>query len=192
MPEQSLLDLRLPRSLDVIEAWAVREGASRLEAWVFEDRATRAAAELRLAQQGIQARLRSAYKPLLHAVLEDYGLHADGKGGAGLNGGTPEGQVLRVQLPQALAQRYRMEAYPLAGLLAEGALQFELSEPQASDTVLLQRGEQAPLTVFMPLRADHSATARWWAMTTKACSTPCWPRWPRMTGAGVSPISSAS
>ncbi|MEL4179384.1 hypothetical protein [Roseateles sp. PN1] len=160
MPEQCLLDLRLPRSLDVIEAWAVREGASRLEAWVFEDRATRAAAELRLAQLGIEARLRSAYKPLLHAVLEDFGLEAVGQ-----DGGTPEGQVLRVQLPQALAQRYRMEAYPLAGLLAEGALQFELSEPQAADTVLLQRGEQAPLTVFMPLRADHSATAwlRAWA-----------------------------
>ncbi|MBY0236906.1 MAG: hypothetical protein K2W93_18130, partial [Burkholderiaceae bacterium] len=154
MPEQCLLDLRLPRSLDVIEAWAVREGASRLEAWVFEDRATRAAAELRLAQLGIQARLRSAYKPLLHAVLEEFGLEAVGQ-----DGGTLEGQVLRILLPQALAQRYRMEAYPLAGLLTEGALQFELSEPQAADTVLLQRGEQAPLTVFMPLRADHSATA---------------------------------
>lgn len=165
MPEQCLLDLRLPRSLDQIEAWALREGASRLEAWVFEDHATRAAAELRLARLGIQARLRSAYKPLLHAVLEDFGLASDAQASPGPDGHAPEGQVLRVRLPQAMAQRYRMECYPLAGLLAEGGLQFELSEQQGADTVLLQRGEQAPLTVFMPLRADQSAAAwlRAWA-----------------------------
>ena len=65
-----------PRSLDqLIEHYNndAHRGAT-IEAWLFEDEATRRAGERILTIHGITAHLRSAYKPLVHAVLEEIDL----------------------------------------------------------------------------------------------------------------------
>jgi len=65
-----LLGIDIPRSLDTIVRDYAKAGTS-MEAWVFEDEAARRAAEATLAASGVQARIRSAYKPLLHFFLEE-------------------------------------------------------------------------------------------------------------------------
>ena len=65
-----LLGIEIPRALDGIVRDCATAGAS-LEAWLFEDEAARRAAEATLAAAGVHARIRSAYKPLLHFFLEE-------------------------------------------------------------------------------------------------------------------------
>eukprot|EP01037_Dinobryon_pediforme_P013325 gene13325-13439_t len=99
----TLLEAVFPRAVDALVARfadAHWQGC-RLEAWLFEDAAVREAAEAALARVGVSARIRSAYKPLVHAFLED---------------GLPDG---RIELPchaAAAANRFALEAYPLLGL----------------------------------------------------------------------------
>lgn len=99
-----LLEARFARTLEALVArfagpqW---QGVL-LEAWVFEDADARCDARDRLAAQGITARVRSAYKPLLHAWLED---------------GLPPGPIRLPAHPQAAARRFALEAYPLAALM---------------------------------------------------------------------------
>ncbi|WP_019938150.1 hypothetical protein [Bordetella sp. FB-8] len=103
-----LLEQSFERTLD---AW-VREFSdpsyegAQIEAWLFEDEAARRDAERRLAEAGVTARLRSAYKPLVHYFLEEAdlsGLHA---------------VAIRYPIHEAaMAKRFTLEAYPLAGLL---------------------------------------------------------------------------
>lgn len=99
-----LLERSFPRTLDLLleRAKTLAQG-SRLEAWLFEGRAARAEAEAALRAMGLQARLRSAYKPLVHAFLEEP---------------IPPGPItLHLPAhPAASERRWRLEAYPLAGL----------------------------------------------------------------------------
>ena len=69
-----LLDTRIPRTLDtLVRDWAGGDHRGiTLEAWLFEDEAARRRAEQVFAASGIHARLRSAYKPLVHAFLEEF------------------------------------------------------------------------------------------------------------------------
>lgn len=107
-----LLDRRFERTLDA----ALREecGVSALEIWTFDDRAHRKKAEARFAAAGVRARCRSAYKPLLHFFLEEVDI-------AGLASARI---VYPVHEPAPLS-RFRLEAYPLAGLLPGVELAFE-------------------------------------------------------------------
>ena len=117
-----LLDIRLPRTLDawVDELIARPPTGAMVEAWLFEDRAAREAAEARLATAGVQARLFSAYKPLVHHFLEA----VDCEGLAHV--------AVRYPLhAHATPRRFALEAYPLAGMLA--GVDFELL-PQAAPT----------------------------------------------------------
>ncbi len=105
--EVVLLDTVVPRTLDAVvaEFSAAAWRGGRVEAWVFEDVAARRAAELTLEGRGVAARIRSAYKPLVHAFLEEI-----------------EARAAIVGLPshaQGSEQRFRLEAYPLGGLLDE-------------------------------------------------------------------------
>ncbi|MFT7755589.1 UNVERIFIED_CONTAM: hypothetical protein ODX46_05580, partial [Salmonella enterica subsp. enterica serovar Enteritidis] len=61
------------RTLDQLLATYGQAAAhgTRFEAWLFEDAPSRRAAEEKLAAIGVEARLRSAYKPLLHFFLEE-------------------------------------------------------------------------------------------------------------------------
>ncbi|MFZ4285880.1 peptidase M14 [Variovorax sp. HJSM1_2] len=109
-----LLDQSLPRTLD---AWVAQFSqpawhGAQLEAWLFEGAEARRAAEETLAAAGVKARLRSAYKPLLHFFLEEVDL-----------GQIASAQVCYPVHSAATAQRFWLEAYPLAALLPAGVLQ---------------------------------------------------------------------
>jgi len=97
-----LLGIDIPRTLDAIVRDHAKAGTS-LEAWVFEDEAARRAAEATLAASGVQARIRSAYKPLLHFFLEEIEL-------SGLSAVT----IFMPSHPLAVENRFRLEAYPSA------------------------------------------------------------------------------
>lgn len=138
-----LLDTVIARTLAHIVERFTAQPATRVEAWLFEDEAARRAAERALAAAGVKAVLRSAYKPLVHFFLEEAGA-------------LPPGEVL-VATPAGHAQRFRLEAYPLAGLLGDanplrfvggddarhhvvtvGASRFEVFTP--NDATLSPRG----------------------------------------------------
>ncbi len=132
-----LLEATFPRALDRLVARfsAPEWHGARLEAWLFEDAAPRRAAEAALAESGVQARIRSAYKPLLHAFLED---------------GVPAGAILLPAHEAAAPGRFQLEAYPLAALLPS-APRFAVG-PHALDHVL----EDGSL-VFAPNRIGMDA-----------------------------------
>ncbi|PJX12749.1 peptidase M14 [Halomonas sp. 141] len=111
-----LLDTTFERSVEAI-ASQYRKTLSpgdKLSAWVFDDRTARHRAEQMLKDQGIEARFYSAYKPLVHYVIEELdilplrALH------------------IRYPAPIEAPKRFLLEAYPLAGLLGESvALSWE-------------------------------------------------------------------
>jgi len=118
-----LLDVRIPRTLDawVRELSAEAVPGTAVEGWLFEGRAARRAAEARLAAIGIDARLRSAYKPLVHHFLEEVD-----------RAGLAEATVHWPVHPRASPRRFLLEAYPLAEMLKGADLQF--AALPASDT----------------------------------------------------------
>ncbi len=133
-----LLDATFPRTVDELAA----EPGCTLEAWVFEDAATRRATEARLAAAGVRARLRSAYKPLLHAFLEEVELS-----------GLSEVVVRLPSHPLAVPGRFSLEAYPLAGLLHGATLRLEPGDLPLEHEVLLRHGtRESRLRVFAPNR----------------------------------------
>ena len=145
-----LLDERVPRTLDeILRDWARPEHqGARLEAWLFEDEAARRAAEASLAEAGVAARLRSAYKPLVHAFLEEI----------------DTADLRRVEIrypvrPEADPLRFLSEAYPLAALLDGVETRFEPGggEPTYRVAVAYADGRRAEHEVFAPnrLRANH-------------------------------------
>ncbi len=139
-----LLDLTLPRTLDGLEA-RFGDGShrgARIEAWLFDNAAARRAVEARLATAGVQARIRSAYKPLVHFFLEEVG-------------GPP--QALRIALPshaQAPPERFRLEAYPLAGMYPDAGLTFIAGEAELSYGVGLDGAAVVPVFAPNVLRPD--------------------------------------
>ncbi len=140
-----LLDERIPRTLDtLLRDWMTDEHrGTHLEAWLFEDEAARRAAEAKLAQAGITARLRSAYKPLIHAFLEEI----DTKGLKSL--------AVRYPVhPEASPIRFLSEAYPLAALYGDVETSFEPGEADLTYTVqaTYEDGRVEEHTVFAPNR----------------------------------------
>lgn len=145
-----LLELTLPRTL---ERWISQfekpewRGA-HIQGWLFEGVAARRAAEERLAAAGVQAQLRSAYKPLLHYFLEELDCSA-----------LAAATVTYPVHPQASPQRFLLEAYPLAGLLPDCKLEFV---PGTDDlhyqlALTLKTGQLLRSSVFAPNRihVDH-------------------------------------
>ena len=137
----SILEIDIPRTLDEIVRDHAGAGTS-LEAWVFEDEPTRRAAEGELAAAGVRARIRSAYKPLLHFFLEEIEL-------TGLT-------AVTVRLPshaRADKQRFRVEAYPLSGLLRGVSLRFEAGGEELHYLVTTEHGaRRTEHRVFAPNR----------------------------------------
>ena len=151
MNETLLLELTIPRTLD---AWLARfeDGSwrgARIEGWLFEDAPVRRAAERRLAAAGVQAFLRSAYKPLLHFFLEEVEM-------AGLAAVT----VRLPQHPQAAPGRFLLEAYPLAGLWPQCAFDFASGGPGLDHEVTLRwrDGREREARVFAPNRVHVGTT----------------------------------
>jgi hypothetical protein len=143
-----LLDQRFDRTLDRLLARFANGNhrGTRIEAWLFEDIAARADAEQRLAQAGVKARLRSAYKPLVHFFLEE------------APGPYDTVTVALPSDPHASEQRFRLETFPLAGLLGAASLRFAAGEPGLDYRVVLERdGHATEHRIFAPnrLRQDH-------------------------------------
>ena len=148
----TLLDLRLARTLD---GWVQRFSqppwrGRHAEGWLFEGQADRRAAERQLAAAGVHARFHSAYKPLVQHFID--------------NVDCARLRSAHVRYPQAQtgpAQRFRLEAYPLAALLPEGALVLETRAdalPCYDLDLLLQGGERIQQQVWVPNRTHTDAT----------------------------------
>lgn len=100
-----LLDRTFASALDVVIAEFSAQSGARLDAWVFDDLAARRAAEAALAQAGVAARIRSAFKPLVHFFLEE------------AEPGFVRAEIGYPVHPAAPANRFLLEAYPLGALL---------------------------------------------------------------------------
>lgn len=129
------------RSLDELVARA-NPGQS-FEAWTFDDTKSRREAESRLKEKGVTARIRSAYKPLLFTFLEEIDL--DGV------------ETVEVRYPvhaSTPANRFRLEAYPLAAMVGDAKIDFIARNDDAFHyDVTLKRGERTEtLTVLAPNR----------------------------------------
>lgn len=177
-----LLETTFERSVDALVAQYQRQlsPGDELDAWVFDDQAARQQAERALAQHGIKARFYSAYKPLVHYIIENVintlgyrSLHA---------------LHIRYPSPQEAPQRFLLEAYPLAGLLDEQvALTWE-PVPCTTQTALYyyeltltsNEGQQEQVSIAAPNRhhLDHVNT---WQLS------PCgWVDWRTPQGKGES------
>ena len=150
MNDTALLDMDFPRTLD---AWVAQfekpewHGA-QLEGWLFEGVAARRAAEKRLAAAGVHAKLRSAYKPLLHYFLEEIDCSALA--------------AVTVTYPvhaQASPPRFLLEASPLARLLPGCTLEFVAGtgDLHYQLTLTFKTGQVQDVSVFAPNRihVDH-------------------------------------
>ncbi|PRD51510.1 M14 family metallopeptidase [Phyllobacterium myrsinacearum] len=117
---------------------------TRFEAWLFEDAPSRRAAEEKLAAIGVEARLRSAYKPLLHFFLEE------------VDTGALKSITIAYPVHENCPQnRFLLETYPLAALTGTAELRFETgsSAPFTYDVTLTYKdGRKAEHKVFAPNR----------------------------------------
>lgn len=115
-----------------------------VEAWLFSDLQSRRAAETELARHGVTARIRSAYKPLVHFFLEEIDLHGS------------EVTDIRIRYPQhknAIGKRFLLEAYPLAAMVGDTEICFEADEAsECCYEVILTHssGKQVRHAVFAP------------------------------------------
>jgi hypothetical protein len=89
------------------------KASQNFEAWTFDDRQSREEAERKLKEKGVKARIRSAYKPLVTAFIEEIDL----------------GDVDAIEIhypvhPNAPDNRFRLEAYPLAAMVGDRKIAF--------------------------------------------------------------------
>lgn len=84
-----------------------------IELWTFDDSKTRKVAEAALTAKGVSAKIRSAYKPLVYAFLEEIDLE-----------GATVIEVRYPVHPQAPDNRFRLEAYPLAAIVGDREIRF--------------------------------------------------------------------
>jgi len=149
-----LLDRRFERTLDrLLREWGSgdHQGAT-LEAWLFEDEEPRRSAEEQLKKAGVEARLRSAYKPLVHAFLEEID--------------TCDLTHVRIRYPvheNADPVRFLSEAYPLPALLEGVEIVFEKGDDGLTYDVrcAYRDGRIVDHSVFAPnrLRSNHLGQA---------------------------------
>jgi len=137
-----------------------------IEAWVFDDKKNRQRAEAAFLKLGIIAKLRSAYKPLLHFFLEEVTLPLKG--------------LVRVEVHYpvhraASDKRFLLEAYPLAALIEGAEIEFIASQSlQDSYDVILQssKGDISRHSVFAPnhlhldlIDQEHLSPTGWLKIT---------------------------
>lgn len=112
-----LFEKKWPATLDALET-----KSRNIEVWSFDDAPTRRASEVAFAAVGITARCRSAYKPLVCAFLEEIateGLH--------------RAEITYPRHPDAKANRFLLESYPLTALFPD--VEFTFTEGQESDAL---------------------------------------------------------
>lgn len=111
---------RFERTLDLLVEQYGNDAArgGRFEAWLFEDGHHRRAAEKRLAAFGVQARIHSAYKPLVHFFLEEIDVKA-----------LQDIHIVYPVHPASPSNRFLLEAYPLAAIVGDASIRFEAGTP---------------------------------------------------------------
>lgn len=120
-----------------------------LEAWVFDDEAERQRTQAAFKAAGVSARLRSAYKPLVHFFLEE------------LSWVSLTSLVIEYPVLEHSPRRFLLEAYPLAAMLPKDVtLRWEGVETSATHySVKVERssGNQETYRVVAPSRyhQDH-------------------------------------
>lgn len=134
---------QVERTLDTLVARFYGAKGTRIEAWVFDDEKSRRTAEAILAATGVDAKFRSAYKPLLHFLLEEVDLE--------------DLSALHIVYPVHQAcpkNRFLLEAYPLAGLVGAARPTFEAGSDDAFYVVKLttKDGRIGTHKVFAPNR----------------------------------------
>ena len=118
-----------------------------LELWLFEGLQARQALASQLQQRGIQARVRSAYKPLLHAFLEE------------VDAATLASVVIEYPRHEAAdPRRFLLEGYPLESLLPGVDVSWVASQVIASGS-LEQPTYQIRLTDRLGVLRTHSLLA---------------------------------
>ncbi len=142
----SIFETKLERTLDTLVASAT-PGQS-IDAWTFDDAKSRRAAEQALKDKGVMARIHSAYKPLLFAFLEEIDLEGV--------------TAIEVRYPvhaDAPANRFRLEAYPLAALVGDAHIAFIAQEDDelVYDVTLTRNGQTETLKVQAPNRVHADA-----------------------------------
>ncbi|UBB18659.1 M14 family zinc carboxypeptidase [Comamonas odontotermitis] len=119
--------------------------------WCFEGVQARRAAEQQLAAQGIRARIRSSYKPLVHALLEE--VQMDGL------------RAVELHYPvhaDAANNRFLLEAYPLAAMLSHIDLKMQANTHGSGDDhyslhLHYRGGRHQQMHVFAPNRRFETA-----------------------------------
>jgi len=172
MHSAELLDITVPRTL---AAWVTQFEQARwrhakVEGWLFEGTAARRAAEERLERAGVQAKFRSAYKPLMHYFLEE------------IDRITLAAVTIRYPVhPQAPAGRFLLEAYPLAALLPDCRLAFVAGTEDLNYelALTLRDGTRVRTSVFAPNRihldaigATQLSPTGWLRATPVGAATP--------------------
>lgn len=142
---------------------AEAEPGQNIEAWTFDDRESRREAELKLAEKQVQARIRSAYKPLVNAFLEEIDLQ-----------GVEAIEIRYPVHPNAPDNRFRLEAYPLAAMVGDRKIDFVArSDGEFHYDVLLKSGAAgerllkvlAPNRVHIDAAGETSVSPTGWLIT---------------------------
>jgi len=140
-----IFERQFERTLDALIARFSSGETRKVEAWVFDDEKSRRQAETALAAKGVEAKFRSAYKPLLHFFLEDIDLSAL--------------SAVHVVYPVHAAcpkNRFLLEAYPLAGLTGGVDMTFESGNDDTffyEVALTAKDGNRRSHKVFAPNRA---------------------------------------
>ncbi|TVU88270.1 peptidase M14 [Vreelandella titanicae] len=127
---EALLECSFPRTTrSLLDEYATPAYQGyQLEAWVFDDEAERHATEMAFKAAGINACLRSAYKPLVHFFLEEFSWES------------LQSLVIEYPVLAPAPRRFLLEAYPLAALVPENVtLRWEGVEPTAITSPLQYR-----------------------------------------------------
>lgn len=152
----TLLERSFPRTTRaLLETYATPAYRGyELEAWIFDDDVERQATETAFKAAGVVARLRSAYKPLVHFFLEEFDWES------------LQSLVIEYPVLEQSPRRFLLEAYPLAAMLPPGVpLRWEeVKETPAHYQVRVQRtsGRRETYVVAAPNRhhQDHVGEAQ--------------------------------
>ena len=167
------MSVKSPQTLDaIVERVAAMPSVETAEIWTFDSPADRRIAATDLRRRGVAAHVRSAYKPLVFAVLEELDLDAVA--------------ALSIAYPAVAGQpapRFRLEAYPVAELVAPRPVTFAAKPPDPAaglltyDLTLVTAGATTTLSVAVPTAFTTDATG-----ATVVANT----GWLRLTGPQVS------
>ncbi|MGH6761112.1 MAG: M14 family metallopeptidase [Phyllobacterium sp.] len=145
----AIFEARFERTIDTLLSRYGTEGArgTTLAAWLFDDEKTRRDAEKNLAAFGVKAKFYSAYKPLVHFFLEEVEVAA------------LKDIVVRYPVhPNCPKNRFLLETYPLAALVADATIRFEaVEEPSFFYDVELvyKNGKTEKHRIFAPNRVHQ-------------------------------------